>query len=92
MRGCIDSIGTQVKPESSLGTKINAIETIRKIAKTILLAGDTLGHEVRKQFSYDTSISGNLVAILEEMTPEEGAAAGKNVSAVGKGTLLEKME
>ncbi|KUI59171.1 hypothetical protein VP1G_06419 [Cytospora mali] len=54
-----------------LGTKQSAIETLRKIAKTIILGEDTVGHEVRKELQCDSDIADIIIRILESMTPEE---------------------
>lgn len=89
---CIQRIAEQVKPVSSYGTKLSALETLRKIARTILLSGDTLGHEVRKQFQSKYALSEATTTILDSMTGYERESAGYNVSELGKGTLLEKME
>lgn len=90
--GCVGAIRNQVKASSSFGTKLNALETLRKIAKTILLSNDTLGHEVRKQFQSEYGLVETIVEILEGMSREERLAAGRNISEEGKGTLLSNME
>ncbi|CAK1360581.1 unnamed protein product [Cercospora beticola] len=89
---CIESIRGQVKEFSSFDTKVNALETLRKIAKTILLSGDVIGHEVRQHFQCESAFSEAVAEILDSMSEDECVAAGQNVSEVGKGTLLEKLE
>ncbi|KAI0096025.1 hypothetical protein GGR51DRAFT_544455 [Nemania sp. FL0031] len=86
---CIDAIGEETPPESSYGTKLSAIETLRKIAKTILLAEDTLGSEVRKAFQDETCLGDIMVRIAESMTPEEQRRAGAKTDA--KGSLATKL-
>ena len=47
----IDDIANQYKSHASFGTKCNAIETLRKICKSIALSDNSVtGHEVRKMF------------------------------------------
>lgn len=92
MVDCIKAIGQQVKAVSSFETKVNALETLRKIAKTILLSNDILGHEVGKQFQSESVLVETSEAILEMMSPGDRVLAGNNVSEPGKGTLLDKMK
>ncbi|KAJ8119647.1 hypothetical protein O1611_g10562 [Lasiodiplodia mahajangana] len=86
---CINSIGDETHPQSSYGTKLSAIETLRKIAKTILLAEDTLGSEVRKEFQHETCLSDIMLRVAESMSPEEQRCAGANTDA--KGSLATKL-
>ncbi|KAI9737539.1 MAG: hypothetical protein M1834_009694 [Cirrosporium novae-zelandiae] len=59
---------------SSRGTRRSAIETLRKIGKTICLSsGDTLGHEVQKQFQSDHTWEDAVKDVVLAMTPEERA-------------------
>jgi hypothetical protein len=88
----INAIGDLAKPTSSYGTKLNAIETLRKIGKSIVLAGDTLGSEVIKQSQSDTILQDTILAILESMSPDERVKAGQNVSEPGKPNLADKMD
>ncbi|KAK4494010.1 hypothetical protein PRZ48_015196 [Zasmidium cellare] len=90
--GCIHAIAKRATPETSFGTKLNALVTLRKIGKTVLLSsGDCLTSEVRKQFASDHCLEETVNGILEGMSVEERIKAGKNVSEVGKPDLLEKM-
>lgn len=88
----INDIGTKAKPTSSYGTKLNAIETLRKIGKSVVLTGDTLGSEVRKHFQSDPILQDTILSILESMSPEERIQAGQNVSEPEKPILADKME
>ncbi|KXT18321.1 hypothetical protein AC579_952 [Pseudocercospora musae] len=88
----IDSIRNQVSPSSSYGTNLSALETLRKIGKSILLSDDCLGSEVRKQFGHDSSYVEAMMHIVECMSPEERVAAGRNVSEPGKGELYDKID
>ncbi|KAI1121428.1 hypothetical protein F5Y10DRAFT_101892 [Nemania abortiva] len=86
---CINDIGKETHAESSYGTKLSALETLRKIAKTILLADDTLGSEVRKEFQHETCLADVMERIVGSMTPEEQRRAGANTDA--KGSLATKL-
>ncbi|KUI65896.1 hypothetical protein VM1G_02372 [Cytospora mali] len=88
--GCISAIGEKTRDDSPLGTKQSAIETLRKIAKTIILGEETVGHEVRKELQCDSDIADIIIRILESMTPEERIRTGKK--ADDKGTLISKFE
>ena len=70
--GCINQIVKRSPKEASLGTKKSALETLRKIGKSICLSGtSTLGHEVRKTFQYDTCLTDAMYNILKTMSVEE---------------------
>ncbi|KAI0977268.1 hypothetical protein F4678DRAFT_412361 [Xylaria arbuscula] len=86
---CIEAIGKETKNESSYGTKLSAVETLRKIAKTILLTGDTLGREVRMEFQHESCLADIMVRIVRSMTPDEQRRAGANTDA--KGSLASKV-
>ncbi|KAI0438985.1 hypothetical protein F4803DRAFT_532865 [Xylaria telfairii] len=86
---CITAIGKQTLAESSYGTKLSALETLRKIAKTVLLAGDTLGREVRQQFQDENCIADEMLRIVQLMSPGEQLRAGATADA--KGSLAEKV-
>lgn len=86
---CIESIEEETSAESSYGTKLGALETLCKIAKMVLLAGDTLGREVRMGFQHETCLADTMVRIVESMTPEEQRRAGANSDA--KGSLRKKL-
>ncbi|GAW16888.1 hypothetical protein ANO14919_063340 [Xylariales sp. No.14919] len=88
--GCIEAIGKEAAVDSSYGTKLSALETLRKIAKTILLAGDTLGREVRMEFQHETCLADIMVCIADSMTPDEQLRAGATADA--KGSLAAKLE
>ncbi|KAI1312933.1 hypothetical protein F5Y03DRAFT_339760 [Xylaria venustula] len=79
--GYFETIGKQTKNESSYGTKLSALETLRKIAKTILLTGDVLGHEVRKEFQHESCLVDIMVRIVRSMTPDEQRRAGASTDA-----------
>ena len=67
----IETIAEQCQRPSSSQTRRNGFKVLRKIAKSILLSGDTLGHEVRKQFGDDSSLEDAMLAILKQMDAGE---------------------
>lgn len=87
---CIREINTQTKANSPLGTKQSALETMRKILKTMLLGEDTLGHEVRKELQWDAEIPNAMKRILESMSAEDRIRVGSAADA--KGSLAEKIQ
>lgn len=87
---CIKSIDERTRADSPLSTKLSALETLRKIAKTVILGEDTIGHEVRKELQDDSSIPDTMIRILTSMTPWERIRAGQN--ADHKGSLIDKVE
>lgn len=55
-------------------TRRIALETLRKIGKSIVLStGDTLQHEVHQHFQWDTSIEDGMRDIIDGMDEEERA-------------------
>ncbi|ROW08674.1 hypothetical protein VPNG_06468 [Cytospora leucostoma] len=90
IRGCIMAIDEKTRADSPLGTKQSAIETLRKIAKTINLGEDTIGYEVRKELQDDSDIADVINRVLESMTPEERVRTGDKTDA--KGSLADKVE
>ncbi|KAK1759963.1 hypothetical protein QBC47DRAFT_117659 [Echria macrotheca] len=89
---CITAIREAITPASSYGTKVNAIETLRKIAKTILVSDDILGYEVRKQFQWDSCVPDSMLAIANSMTRSQRLDAVYNNQQDGKGKLLDRLD
>ncbi|KAJ5565398.1 hypothetical protein N7513_001640 [Penicillium frequentans] len=68
----ISHIANQCAEFSNPRTRLNGLETLRKIGKTICLSSnDTLGHEVQKQFQSDPSLENAMHDIVSEMSPAE---------------------
>jgi hypothetical protein len=67
----ISSISNSVTVNSSWGTKVSAIETYRKITKTICLSEDMLGHDIRKMYQCCNSLTLAFIHVLERMSSEE---------------------
>ncbi|CAM6103673.1 unnamed protein product [Calypogeia fissa] len=71
----IRTIGTSTPKHANLATKKSAaLETLRKIGKTISLSTDTLGREVRIQFQQDTCLEDPMLRIAKAMTMAERKA------------------
>lgn len=90
VRESIDKILHKAKPDSPLQTKRSAIETLRKIMKTIIMSDGVVADKLRKEQRRDTRVVQCLSEVLTSMTPEERIATGIREE---KGeTLLEKMQ
>ncbi|KAK3647031.1 hypothetical protein LTR56_008197 [Elasticomyces elasticus] len=87
--GYIAQILKQAHPDTSYGTKKSALETLRKIGKSIVFASSTLGSEVRKQMGYDDSLSEAMKQILESMTIDERVKLSEETDE--KGDFLSKV-
>ncbi|KAG8162257.1 hypothetical protein KVR01_008022 [Diaporthe batatas] len=91
---CVNAIDDMTRADSPLGTKQNALETLREIARAVILAGDTVGHEVRRELQGDSHISDVMVRVAESMTPEERLRTGRRRAGGGEEgeTLIGKLE
>jgi hypothetical protein len=69
----IEVINKATPEHASFGTKKSALETLRKIGKTIALSSDVVGHEVRIQFQGETCLEKTMLRIARGMTAEERA-------------------
>jgi hypothetical protein len=84
---CIEAINKATPEHASFGTKKSALETLRKIGKSIALGNaDVLGHEVQKQFQWDHSLETTMLRIAESMSVEE---RNKFMTAEFEDKLLE---
>lgn len=72
----IEQIRDEATCECSFGRKRSALETLRKIGKSITMVPSTLGHEVRKHFECDPCIQEGMLDILKSMNLEEKARHG----------------
>lgn len=86
---CVKAIDKGTKSTSAFATKQSALETLRKITKTLLLVDDTLGHEIRKELQWDESIPEVMLRILYTMTEEEISRSGNSTDE--KGSLIDKI-
>ncbi|MCJ1235367.1 hypothetical protein MMC14_003335 [Varicellaria rhodocarpa] len=73
VRDCIETIATGCPPHASFGTKRSALETLRKIGKSICLSGDgnVVGDAVRSTFQWMTQLEDTMYKIAISMTVSE---------------------
>lgn len=84
--GTIGDSRNQTPDHSSFGTKKSALETLRKIGKSLVFSqGDTFGHEVVKSLSWDGNPQESaMLQIANEMTAEGKAKMRANTEWVSK--------
>ncbi|PYI04635.1 hypothetical protein BO78DRAFT_420378 [Aspergillus sclerotiicarbonarius CBS 121057] len=70
----IERITEQCGPSANLQTRYNGLSVLRKIGKSIALSYDTLAHEVRKRFQWDTTMEDSMMKIIGAMEPQERLA------------------
>ena len=68
---CIEQIRTRCPKTASFKTKENALETLRKIGKSICLSNGVVGHEIRKDYQYGGTLISTLLAIAKNLKDEE---------------------
>ena len=91
VKDCVGSIRRQATlPSSSFGTKRSALETPRKIGKSVTLAPSTLGSEVIKQFQYEDCVEDAMKKILLGMSAAEVKQVAQ--SADEKGMFVDKVD
>ena len=74
---------------SSLGTKRSALETLRKMAKTLLMGGpDVISHELMKDFQEDPAFEDSMCHVIQAMNVEERA----QMCRVNDGEILDKLD
>jgi hypothetical protein len=71
VEGYIEAIGRDTPAHASFGTKKSALETLRKIGKTIALSTDVVAYEVRIQFQNESCLETTMLQIAKSMTEEE---------------------
>lgn len=84
----IEEIHEEATDERSFGTKKSALETMRKIDKSITLAPSTLGHEVRKHFQCEPCLEKGMIDILKSMNVHERQDMADSTDE--KGSFLDK--
>ncbi|OJJ43672.1 hypothetical protein ASPZODRAFT_136126 [Penicilliopsis zonata CBS 506.65] len=67
----VESIAARCGPSANPKTRFNGLSVLRKIGKSIAYAVDTLGHEVHKQYQWDTSLEEAMAKIIRSMEREE---------------------
>ena len=68
---CIRDIQDNCPWSASYETKKNALETLRKIGKTMCLSSNIIASEVRKSFQYDIILEETMMDIADRMTIKE---------------------
>ncbi|KAI9694248.1 MAG: hypothetical protein M1820_009106 [Bogoriella megaspora] len=84
----IQSIRGSSKSHTSFGTRESALVTLRKIGKSVILARDVLGAEVRKNFQCDDCFVSAMFSIAENMSPEDR----QNIRNLDGGEFVDKLE
>jgi hypothetical protein len=70
--GCIETIRRGCATVASYETKLNAVETLRKIGKTICMSGNEIvGREIIKAFESEKILEDTMLAIVQSMTDDE---------------------
>ena len=88
VREYLEEIQQGCPPTASFKTKQNALETCRKIGKTIALSGgDTCPREVQKLFGTDETLPTVMMKIAQSLREEERASIMDN----GWGEKLEEL-
>ncbi|KAK5738048.1 hypothetical protein LTR17_006291 [Elasticomyces elasticus] len=96
VESCVQTIVTKMSVEMSFYSKQSALDTLRKMIKSIMLTSTTLGIDVRSQMGKDAMIARKMVNIVDTMTSEERRQLatpmpGKNSSFCNNVDELAKM-
>ncbi|KAK6000322.1 hypothetical protein QM012_003954 [Aureobasidium pullulans] len=85
----ISSVATQVQRESSLSTKKNALETLRKIGRSVCLATGVVGERVRDTLGSDKIFVDAMIIVADSFTEDDR----RTVWAGGSGTeIIKRLE
>jgi hypothetical protein len=76
VQDCINKIDKGAGDMASFGTKKSAVETLRKIGKSVCLTREVIGKEVRQEYQSGRGVDGVMLRILGGMTAEERASIG----------------
>ena len=68
---CIENIRGSCPKTASFKTKENALETLRKIGKSICLSNGVVGREIRKSCGCQTTLVSTILGIAENLADEE---------------------
>lgn len=71
IEGCIDKIRRCCSKPASFKTKESALETLRKIGKSICLSNGVVGHGIRKFYGSGGKLVPVMLDIAESLTDEE---------------------
>lgn len=82
----ISSVATQVQRESSLVTKKNALETLRKIGRSVCLATGGVGERVKNVLGSDEMFVDAMIKVADSFTEDDR----RTLWAGGSGTEIVK--
>ncbi|KAG9561365.1 hypothetical protein KCU71_g7946, partial [Aureobasidium melanogenum] len=82
----ISSVATQVRRESSIVTKKNALETLRKIGRSVCLATDVVGERVKDVLGSDKMFVDAMIKVADSFTEDDR----RTLWAGGSGTEIVK--
>ena len=68
---CFETIRKHCPKNASFKTKENALETLRKIGKSICLSNGVVGHEIRKHYQWGGGLVPVMLDIAQSLTDEE---------------------
>ena len=68
---CIEKIQRSCPKTASFKTKENALETLRKIGKSICLSNGVVGREIRKSYGCQATLISTMLGIAESLADEE---------------------
>lgn len=71
IEGCVKTIRTDCPKTASFQTKKSALETLRKIGKSICLSDGVVGHEIKKDYQWGGEFVPTMLRIAETLTYEE---------------------
>ncbi|KAF6235425.1 hypothetical protein HO173_006621 [Letharia columbiana] len=71
IEACFETIRTRCPKTASFKTKESALETLRKIAKSICLSDGVVGHEIRQDYDSGGELVPVMLEIAESLTSEE---------------------
>ncbi|KAI4775625.1 hypothetical protein E4T52_09426 [Aureobasidium sp. EXF-3400] len=82
----ISSVATHVRMESSIITKKNALETLRKIGRSVCLATDVVGERVKDVLGSDKMFVDAMIKVADSFTEDDR----RTLWAGGSGTEIVK--
>ena len=71
VKGCMKSIADRCPKAANFRTKKSALETLRKIGKSICLSDGVIGREVRQSFQSDHTLVDTMQRIAKSLSKEE---------------------
>ena len=71
IEGCIETIRTRCPKTANFKTKESALETLRKIGKSICLSSGVVAHEIRNDYGAGGKLVPVMLEIAESLTDEE---------------------